>query len=106
MPPTQFGELNSKNELQSELNNNGVELAAAMNAARKVADKGRAEPGTPQFDSLKNIIVNSNNWDVKSATLPMERQTGAAVRQFSNTYHFDFEYNFQQDQMGQYFGGG
>jgi hypothetical protein len=85
-----------KNALQTQLNN-GVDLATAMNEARKVADQGRAEPGTPQFDSLKNIIVNSNNWDVKSASLPNGAPNGgAAVHQYSNTYHFDFEYSFSK----------
>ena len=85
-----------KNALQAQLNN-GVDLATAMNEARKAADQGRAEPGTPQFDSLKNIITNSNNWDVKSASLPNGAPNGgAALWQFSNTYHFDFEYNFSK----------
>jgi hypothetical protein len=85
-----------KNELQSQLDN-GVELTAAMNAARSVADLGRAEPGTLEFEELKRIIVNSNNWDVKSATLPDGAPNGgAAVWQYSNTYHFDFEYNFSK----------
>jgi outer membrane receptor protein involved in Fe transport len=82
-----------KNELQTELNN-GVGLAAAMAGARAVADQGRAEPGTRQFDSLKNIIVNSNNWDVKSASTPNGAPNGgAAVHQYSNTYHLEFQYS-------------
>ena len=85
-----------KNELQTELNN-GVDLATAMAGARTVADAGRAEPGTRQFDSLKNLIVNSNNWDVKSASLPNGAPNGgAAVHQYSNTYHFDFQYNLSK----------
>ncbi len=85
-----------KNVLQTELDN-GIELAAAMNAARLVADQGRAEPGTPEYEQLKDVIINSNNWDVKSASLPNGAPNGgAAVRQFSNTYHFDFEYNFSK----------
>jgi outer membrane receptor protein involved in Fe transport len=85
-----------KNELQKQLDNN-VELAAAMQAARAAADQGRAEPGTAQFDALKNTIVNSNNWDVKSASLPNGATNGgAALWQFSNTYHADFQYNFSK----------
>ncbi|MCU7552685.1 TonB-dependent receptor [Chitinophagaceae bacterium LB-8] len=85
-----------KTELQKQLDNN-VDLAAAMAAARSVADQGRAEPGTAAFENLKNVIVNSNNWDVKSATLPNGAPNGgAAVWQFSNTYHADFQYNFSK----------
>jgi hypothetical protein len=89
-----------KNELQTQLDN-GVELTEAMKLARTTADQGRAEPGTPEFEELKKVIVNSNNWDVKSATLPNGAPNGgAAVRQFSNTYHFDFEYNFSKIKWG------
>ncbi len=85
-----------KNELQKQLDNN-VDLATAMQAARAVADQGRAEPGTPEFENLKNVIVNSNNWDVKSASLPNGAPNGgAAVWQFSNTYHADFQYSFSK----------
>lgn len=85
-----------KNELQKQLDNN-VELTAAMKAARGVADQGRAEPGTPEFEHLKNVIVHSNNWDVKSASLPNGAPNGgAAVWQFSNTYHADFQYSLSK----------
>ncbi|MEI6948402.1 TonB-dependent receptor [Paraflavisolibacter sp. H34] len=85
-----------KTELQAQLNNN-VELAAAMKAARAAADAGRAEPGTAAFETLKNTIVNSNNWDVKSASLPNGAPNGgAAVWQFSNTYHADLQYSFSK----------
>ncbi|MBD0364973.1 MAG: TonB-dependent receptor, partial [Flavisolibacter sp.] len=85
-----------KNELQAQVNN-GIDLATAMQLARIAADQGRAEPGTPQFEALKNTIVNSNNWDVKSASLPNGAPNGgAAVWQFSNTYHADFQYNFSK----------
>jgi outer membrane receptor protein involved in Fe transport len=85
-----------KTELQKQLDNN-VGLAAAMQAARAVADQGRAEPGTAQFDALKNTIINSNNWDVKSASLPNGAPNGgAALWQYSNTYHGDFQYNFSK----------
>jgi outer membrane receptor protein involved in Fe transport len=85
-----------KNELQSQLDNN-VALAVAMKAARAAADLGRAEPGTPEFERLKNTIVNSNNWDVKSASLPGGAPNGgAAVWQYSNTYHGDLQYNISR----------
>ena len=84
-----------KNELQTHVNN-GIDLATAMKMARAVADQGRVEPGTPQFDALKNIIVNSNNWDIASVTPGGSPNGGAALWQSSNTYHFDFQYNFSK----------
>lgn len=84
-----------KNELQTQVDN-GVDLATAMKLARSVADQGRAEPGTPQFDALKNTIVNSNNWDIASAVSTGAPNGGAALWQFSNTYHFDFQYNLSK----------
>jgi outer membrane receptor protein involved in Fe transport len=83
-----------KNELQAQVDN-GVGLAEAMQLARAAADQGRAEPGTSQFDALKHTIVNSNNWDLQSTALPNGAPNGgAAVWQYSNTYHADFQYNF------------
>ena len=84
-----------KNELQKQVDN-GIDLAAAMKLARSVADNGRAEPGTPQFDALKNIIVNSNNWDIASVVTGGAPNGGGALWQFSNTYHADFQYNFSK----------
>ncbi|HZH95044.1 MAG TPA: TonB-dependent receptor, partial [Flavisolibacter sp.] len=85
-----------KNELQKQLDNNS-DLPTAMKWARTVADAGRAEPGTSQFDALKNTIVNSNNWDVQSAALPDGAPNGgAAVWQSSNTYHGEFQYNISR----------
>jgi len=82
-----------QSELQSQVNG-GADLVTAMAAARAAADAGRAEPGTPEFEQLKNTIVNSNNWDVKSASLPNGAPNGgAAVWQYSTTYHLDFQYN-------------
>ena len=86
---------NFKNELQKQVDN-GTDLAAAMKLARAVADNGRAEPGTPQFDALKNIIVNSNNWDIASVVAGGAPNGGGALWQFSNTYHADFQYNFSK----------
>ncbi|HVF95906.1 MAG TPA: TonB-dependent receptor, partial [Flavisolibacter sp.] len=84
-----------KNELQTQLDN-GVELAAAMRGARTIADQGRYEPGTARFDSLKNVIVNSNNWDIASVTPSGAPSGGGALWQFSNTYHMDFQYNLSR----------
>lgn len=84
-----------KNELQSQINN-GTDLPAAMRLARQVADQGRYEPGTARFDSLKNIIVNSNNWDIASSVATGAPNGGAALWQFSNTYHAEFQYTFNK----------
>jgi iron complex outermembrane receptor protein len=84
-----------KNELQSQVGN-GVDLATAMKLARAVADAGRAEPGTPEFNELKNTIVNSNNWDIASVVPTGAPNGGGALWQFSNTYHFDFQYNLSK----------
>ena len=86
---------NFKNELQKQVNN-GTDLAAAMKLARSFADNGRAEPGTPQFDALKNTIINSNNWDIASVVAGGAPNGGAALWQFSNTYHADLQYNFSK----------
>jgi len=80
-----------KSELQTQLNA-GTELATAMQRARTVADAGRYEPGSARFDSLKNIIVNSNNWDIAASVPGGAPNGGAALWQFSNTYHLDFQY--------------
>jgi iron complex outermembrane receptor protein len=84
-----------RNELQAQVNN-GVSLATSMQLARATADKGRAEPGTAHFDALKNTIVNSNNWDVASSVSGGAPNGGAAVWQYSNTYHVDFQYNLSK----------
>ncbi|MEO6039258.1 MAG: carboxypeptidase-like regulatory domain-containing protein, partial [Saprospiraceae bacterium] len=52
-----------KTELQKQVDG-GADLATAMQQARLVADAGRAEPGTPEFEALKKTIVGSNNWDI------------------------------------------
>jgi iron complex outermembrane recepter protein len=84
-----------KNELQT-LVDNEVDLAMAMKLARATADAGRAEPGTPEFDALKNTIVNSNNWDIASVVPTGAPNGGGALWQYSNTYHFDFQYNLSR----------
>ncbi|KAA2244521.1 TonB-dependent receptor plug domain-containing protein [Chitinophaga agrisoli] len=95
-----------QNELQTQLNNQ-ADLVTAMQRARAAADQGRAEPGTPEFDALKNTIVNSNNWDVLSASTPNGAPNGgAAVWQFSTTYHLEFQYNFSQIKWANILVGG
>ncbi|HVZ55338.1 MAG TPA: TonB-dependent receptor [Chitinophagaceae bacterium] len=71
-------------------------LAQATAFARQQADAGRAEPGTPLFDSLKNVIRHINNWDIKSAQIPDAPVTGgAALIQRSRLYHLEGQYDFK-----------
>ncbi|UPL50498.1 TonB-dependent receptor [Hymenobacter sublimis] len=81
-----------RTELQSQLGA-GAPLAEAMRQARTVADAGRAVPGTPEFNALKNQITSTNNWDsgvnVPGAPIP----GGAALTQRSRTYHTDVLWN-------------
>ncbi|GAB3295663.1 TonB-dependent receptor [Hymenobacter tenuis] len=84
-----------KAELQSQLGA-GAALADAMRQARVVADQGRAVPGTPAFNALKDQITRTNNWDsgvnVPGAPIP----GGAALTQRSRTYHADALWNLGQ----------
>jgi len=83
-----------KTALQTELNK-GTDLAQAMKAARSVADASRVEPGTPQFDALKNTIRGINNWDhfkVVGGTAPATG--GALLKQRSRVYHTEGQWDF------------
>ena len=76
-----------KPSLQTQLNS-GVDLASAMKVARQVADDGRVEPGTPEFESLKNTIIGINNWDHFNAGIANAPATGGAwLKQHSRMYH-------------------
>jgi iron complex outermembrane recepter protein len=69
-------------------------LAAATQYARQQADASRAVPGTPRFDSLKNVITNINNWDIKSSSIPDAPVTGgAALWQRSRLYHTEAQWD-------------
>jgi outer membrane receptor protein involved in Fe transport len=88
-----------KNALNAYAASNGgsltaENLAAATAYARQQADAGRAEPGTPAFESLKNTIIGINNWDIKSSTIPNAPETGgAALIQKSRMYHVEGQYD-------------
>ena len=85
-----------RTSLQSELNT-GVDLAEAMRRARVVADADRAEPGTPEFNALKNEIVKINNWDHLNAGVPTGTQTGGAwLNQKSRMYHTDAQWDLSE----------
>ncbi|HVY76249.1 MAG TPA: TonB-dependent receptor [Puia sp.] len=87
---------NALNEFSSE--NGGAltsaNLAAATQYARLQADASRVKPGTPEFDQLKNTIININNWDIKSSSIPDAPVTGgAALVQRSHTYHLEGQWD-------------
>lgn len=76
-----------KSSLQSQLNS-GTDLATAMQVAREAADAGRAEPGTAEFENLKNTIIKINNWDHLNAGIANAPATGGAwLKQNSRLYH-------------------
>lgn len=69
-------------------------LAAAEQAARAAADKGRVEPGTPEFDALRKTIIGINNWDIKSSLIPNAPETGgAALWQRSHMYNGEAQWD-------------
>ncbi|MBC7744746.1 MAG: TonB-dependent receptor [Flavobacterium sp.] len=86
-----------KASLQTALNAS-VPLPEALRTARAAADAGRAEPGTPYFDELKNTIIKINNWD-NDAVLPgtgAAKTGGAWLTQRSRTYHTDAQWNLSE----------
>ncbi|RYC66301.1 MULTISPECIES: TonB-dependent receptor [Spirosoma] len=84
-----------RTELLAQVNS-GTNLATAMQLARVAADRGRVEPGTAAFESLKQTIVNTNNWDIGSIIPGAPATGGAALWQQSRTYHSDIQYNLSQ----------
>jgi outer membrane receptor protein involved in Fe transport len=48
---------------------NGGNIAASHDAARAFADAGRFHPGTAAFDSVRNKIIHTNNWDTVGAEM-------------------------------------
>jgi outer membrane receptor protein involved in Fe transport len=84
-----------KSSLQTELNN-GIELAAAMDNARTVADAGQYLPGTKEFDDLKNTITSINNWDHASIVSGAPASGGAWLKQMSRLYHVDAQWDLSK----------
>ncbi len=85
-----------QNALQAGING-GLPLAGALDNARSVADQGRAEPGTPQFDALKNTIIGINNWDhLNGGVIGAPATGGAWLKQKSTMYHFDSQYDLSK----------
>jgi len=68
-----------------------------MNAARAAADRGRVEPGTAEFNTLKNTIIQINNWDHLQAGIPTGTATGGAkLIQKSRTYHANGQWDLSE----------
>lgn len=83
-----------KTALQAALDSD-VDLATAFHEARLAADAGRVEPGTPQFEALKNTITGINNWDI-APNVPGAPATGGAwLKQQSRIYHTDAQWNLK-----------
>lgn len=61
----------------------GADESAAHNAARGVADQGRLQPGTQQFEAVKYNIVNNT----------ISSGKGAKFDDKSNLYHYEGMYN-------------
>jgi len=68
----------------------GAGDVAAHAAARAAADAGRAQPGTPAFETLKQQIQNTTI----SATDPSKGIYGAKFDDRTNLYHYEGMYNF------------
>jgi iron complex outermembrane recepter protein len=84
-----------KTALTTYATNNGgtltaSNLAAANAFARVQADASRVVPGTERFNTVRDSIININNWDIKSSSIPNAPLTGgAALLQKSNLYHVE-----------------
>ena len=84
-----------KTALTTYATNNGgaltaSNLAAANAFARVQADASRVVPGTQRFNTVRDSIININNWDIKSSSIPNAPLTGgAALLQKSNLYHVE-----------------
>ena len=97
---THASNANWKNSFQEALQggiNSGLPLAQAFANARQAADLGRVEPGTAEFESLKNTIIGINNWDhVNGGVVGAPETGGAWLKQKSKLYHLDAQYDLSK----------
>jgi len=97
---THASNTNWKNTFQSALQNSinsGTALPQAFEEARTVADAGRVEPGTPEFEGLKNTIIKTNNWDHLNSGVAGAPATGGAwLKQKSALYHVEGQYDLSK----------
>src|SRR5579871_482814 len=70
--------------------NNGGNIAASHDAARAAADNGRYLPGTAAFDSVRNKIIHTNNWDTVGAQMLLKSAFAHVEGQYdwSRLIHF------------------
>lgn len=76
--------------------NKDVPLTEAFRQARIAADAGRAEPGTVEFEALKNTIIGINNWDHAAAVTGAPATGGAWLTQKSRFYHTDLQWDLSE----------
>lgn len=77
--------------------NSGLPLEQAFANARQAADQGRVEPGTAEFETLKNTIIGINNWDhVNGGVVGAPATGGAWLKQKSKMYHLDAQYDLSR----------
>lgn len=84
-----------KTALQAALDSD-VPLAEAHRQARAAADQGRVEPGTPEFEALKDTIASINNWDIGSVIAGAPATGGAWLKQQSRLYHTDGQWSLNR----------
>lgn len=65
---------------------NGGNIIASHAAARAAADNGRFIPGTKAFDSVRNQVIHTNNWDTVGAQLVLK----------SGFVHVEGQYDWSQ----------
>jgi len=84
-----------RSALQTQLNS-GTDLATAMQQARAAADASRVQPGTPEFETLKNTIRGINNWDHAKVVAGAPATGGALLTQRSRVYHTEAQWDFSK----------
>jgi len=74
-----------------------ADLKEADDDARDQADASRVKPGTPEFEALKNTVIQINNWDIQSGSIPDAPPTGgAALMQRSHLYHLEGQWDLSE----------
>jgi len=85
-----------KTAFQTALDVDGATLAEAHHQARLAADAGRVQPGTPEFEALKNTIIDINNWDIETNVSGAPKTGGAWLKQQSRFYHTDGQWSLDK----------
>lgn len=81
-----------QSSLQAAING-GVDWTSAHQQARRLADAGRPESGSAEFQNLVQTITGINNWDHASLVNGAPATGGAALWQRSRMYHGEVQYN-------------